>query len=124
MISFTSEPFQGTCVVHLAGSFESDDPIRVASVLIDEAGAAPLLVDLSAVHAPDGPEIRALVRGLAAAPTQCTTVLIHPDLETRRSLRAHAYGLPVVPTNDLALLGCRASALVASANGDQDTPNR
>lgn len=124
MISFTSQRFEGACVVHLLGTFgEDDDPIGVAADLIEEAGAAPLLVDLSGVRPADGYPVRALVRGLAGAPTQCTTVLIHPDLETRRSLRAESHGLPVVPSSDLVLHGCYASALVAHGASDgQTTP--
>ena len=114
MIVYTSEPFDGACVVHLDGSFQpSDDAAALAMHLVNEAGQLPLLIDLSGLHPATGAQVGALLRSLANAPARSTTVIVHPDLETRRWLRARGHGLPVVPSNDLVLQGRFASALVA-----------
>lgn len=114
MIVFTTERCEWACVVHLEGSFEaSDDPTQLVERLVAESRSSPLVVDLGGVEPTTGPEVSMLLRLLATAPKHDTTVLVHPDLETRRSLRARAHGLPVVPSNDLVLHGRFASALVA-----------
>ncbi len=106
MIVLTTEPCAGARVVHLAGAFEAtDDPIALVDHLIGEAGAGPLIIDLTGLSPPLGPETELLLAALAHAPTHPATALVHPDLETRRALRATAGGMPVVPSNDLVLHG-------------------
>lgn len=112
MIMITTERCEGGCVVHIKGSFEpSDDPFALVEHLVEVTGSDPLMVDLTGLVPSLGPKSTSLVRALAHAPTRGITVLIHPDLETRRALRAAAYGLPVVPSNDLVLHGRFASSL-------------
>lgn len=114
MIVFTTERCGGACVAHIAGSFgSSDDPTQLVEQLVTESGTHPLVVDLSKLEPATGPMVTMLLRSLAIAPKRDTTVVVHPDLETRRHLRANAHGLPVVPSNDLMLHGRFASALVA-----------
>ena len=115
MIVFTTERCEGACVVHVDGFFEpSDDPTVLVQRFVDESGANPLVVDLSGVEPPTGAKVTTLLQLLAVAPKRETTVLVHPDLETRRLLRAQANGLPVVPSSDLvAMKGCRSASLFA-----------
>lgn len=114
MIVFTSERCRGASVVHLDGSFEpTDDPTKLVKRILDDSGSNPVVVDLSGVEPLSGPEVAMLLRLLAATPKRDTTVLVHPDLETRRTLRARSNGLPVLPSGDLALHGRFASTLVA-----------
>jgi hypothetical protein len=115
MIDHTSEPCEGACVVHLDGTFEpTDDPLALVDLLAAEAQHKPLVIDLSGVRPAICPEVTVLVQALAHAPTHGATVLVHPDLETRRVLRAAADGLPVVPSNDLVLHGRFAAALAVA----------
>jgi hypothetical protein len=99
-------------VVHVSGAFDAaEDPEVLVERLVAEAGADPLMVDLSGLHAAMSPAATAFVHALARAPIHRTIGLIHPDLETRRALRARSNGLPVVPSNDLVLNGHFASKL-------------
>lgn len=117
MIVVSSEPCAGARVVHLAGALDaSDDPTEVVERIVREAGTGPLVVDLTGLTPPVGPEVGVLLEALARAPARSATVLVHPDLATRRALRAVAGGLPVVPSNDLALHGRFAAAIAAEAN--------
>ncbi|WP_426573758.1 hypothetical protein [Aquihabitans sp. McL0605] len=117
MVLFTTAHCDGACVVHLVGSLEeSDEPSLLADHLVEAAAEDPLLVDLSGLHPAGGPKLSALLRCLASRPTHSTTVLIHPDLETRRLLRADSQGLPVLPSNDLGRHGRFASALIARSH--------
>ena len=114
MIVFTTERRKGACMVHLDGALDaSDDPEKLVEHLVASAGTMPLLIDLSGLESVDAPMVGPLLRRLASAPTHETTALIHADLTARRHLRAVSNGLPVVPTDDLVLHGCFASALVA-----------
>ena len=115
MIEFTTDSCEGACVVHISGSFEpSDDPVHLVEHVVEQVGDQPLIVDLSRLEPLTGTKVTILLRALARAISHATTVLIHPDLDARRSLRARAHGLPVVPSNDLVLHGRFASALVAN----------
>ncbi len=114
MIAFTTEPCNGTRVVHLAGDFApTDDPVALVDHLAVDGGSEPLVLDLAGLTKPTGPEVEILLATLARAPLHAATVLVHPDLETRRALRAAAGRLPVVPSNDLVLHGRFAAAIAA-----------
>ena len=113
MIVFRTESCGAARVVHLDGSLEStDDPVALVGRLVAEAGRNPLVVDLTGLSPATGPGVSTLLRALAHAPTSTATVLVHPDLEARRALRALAEGLPVVPSHDLVLQGPFAAAIV------------
>ena len=122
MIIVTVERASGACVVRLGGCFEpADDPSRLAADLIRDAGGDPLLVDLEGMDPVVCRQTEALMDVLARSPRCATTVLVHPDLETRRVLRAGSHGLSVVPSHDLALDGRFASALVANGSEQKET---
>ncbi|WP_426573759.1 hypothetical protein [Aquihabitans sp. McL0605] len=117
MIVVTTEHCGGACIVHLGGVLDASDQADVlVEHLIDGAGETPLLIDLTEVHLPSGPRMDELLLRLAAGPAQHTTVLIHPDLETRHDLRAVGHGLPVLPSSDLVLHGRFAPALIARSH--------
>lgn len=119
MIVFTTEPRAGTRVVRLDGGFERiDEPARLVDHLAREAGSEPLIIDLTGLEPADGPGVDALLSALAHAPSRASTVLVHPDLETRRALRSAAEGILVVPDPDVALRGRCAAALAARAEWD------
>jgi len=105
--------------VHVDGSLDAHDDVgALVDSLNREAGSRPLVIDLTGLEPPNGPGVDALLGFLAHAPTRAATVLVHPDLETRRVLRAAAEGLPVVPSNEMVLHGRFAAAIVGHGHAD------
>lgn len=112
MIVFTTEPRAGTRVVRVDGGFEPiDDPAALVDHLTREAGSDPLIIDLTGLEPVCGPGVVALLSALAHSPSRTSTVLVHPDLATRRALRSVAEGIPVVPDPAAALSGRFSAAL-------------
>lgn len=98
VIVFTTERSSGPLVVYLDGSLEpGDDPGPLIDHLVGEAGCDELVIDLAGVSPPAGPGVNVFLAALAHARGHPAVVLVHPDLEARRALRAAAGGMPVVP---------------------------
>lgn len=114
MLAKRIERIEGACVVHLEGTLEKSDDL--AELFVDiarEIGPAPLVLDLSALHLSGGGGIPPFLVELSRSTLRDRVVLAHRDLETRRTVRAMARGVPVVPCDDLALLGRHVSAVLA-----------
>lgn len=119
MIVITTDRCEGAQVVHIEGAFDAaDDPVSLVAHLSRAVGEQPLVLDLAGLDPATGPKVEMLLAALAHAPTRAATVLVHPDLTTRRALRASSDGLPVVPSNDLVLHGRFAAAIAANAGPD------
>lgn len=118
MIVFTTEERDGATVVRLFGDLGAEDAPAELADRLDQVGlGGPLLVDLTEATPVPGPAVAELLARLEAGRRRSATVLVHGDLEARRSLRAISRQLPVVPDVAQAVAGHFSATLAPRRPG-------